>query len=282
MARKEKKTKRKENKTFRLVILDEVSLNERFNFKLTRGNLFTYIGALVILVGVIVGLLFVFTPLKYFLPPVDNYKLEKKIIQNSLLIDSLEKEISLRDNYYEQISKIVKGENIEDFHFEDTTSQGSLLTQEEKDSILNNLLERDEQTLSQIRENDYGEVEKTNFQKPVATGVVSNEFNAAKGHYGIDLVAKENEPVLATLAGTVTLATWSLNSGYVIQIQHPNNIISVYKHNGELLKKEGDRVTPGEPVALVGNTGEHTTGPHLHFEIWQDGVPINPTNYINF
>ncbi|MBN2892817.1 MAG: M23 family metallopeptidase [Bacteroidales bacterium] len=282
MAKKEKKTNAKTKKRYRLVILDEISLKERFNFTMTKGNLFTYVGSLIILIGFLVVLLFIFTPLKYFLPPVDNYKLEKSIIQNTILIDSLEKEILLRDGYYAQISSIIKGEDIQSYGYSDSSNVNSLLTQEQKDSILNELLDRDEQSLNQIRENDLNGVEKSNFQIPVSGGVVSNEFNAAKNHYGIDLVAQQNEPVLATLAGTVVLATWSLNSGYIIQIQHSNNLISVYKHNGELLKKEGDRVIAGEPVALVGNTGENSTGPHLHFEIWQDGVPINPANFINF
>ncbi|HDQ16329.1 MAG TPA: M23 family metallopeptidase, partial [Bacteroidetes bacterium] len=156
-----------------------------------------------------------------------------------------------------------------------------LLTQEQKDSILLELLDRDENFLSKIRENQFADVERTNFRKPVS-GVVSNEFNPAKGHFGIDIVSSESTPVLATLDGTIVLATWSLNNGYVIQIQHSNNIISVYKHNSELLKKEGDKVVAGEPIAFVGSTGVQSTGPHLHFEIWQDGASVNPQKFINF
>lgn len=282
MAKKEKKSNGSNiKKRYRMVIFDEVSLKERFNLTMTKLNLFTYGGIIFILIGVLVFLLLIFTPMKYFLPPVDNYKLEKIIVHNTVLIDSLEKEIEFRDNYFLQIRNIVKGENLESFEYIDTVSKNTLLTQEQKDSILNELLERDENNLNQIRDEDFADIQKTNFYKPVS-GVISNGFDPSKGHYGIDIVAAENDPVVSTLAGTVVLATWSLNTGYIIQIQHSNNIISIYKHNGELLKKDGDRVTAGEPIALVGNTGEQTTGPHLHFEIWQDGVPVNPTNYINF
>jgi len=281
MAKKEKSITDKNKKVFRLVLLDDVSLKEYINLKLTKANIFTYGGALVILIGILVGLLFVFTPIKYFLPPVENYKLEKKILETSILIDSLEKEVLYRDKYFSQISNIITSNKIDQYGNIDTSANKNLLTRSQKDSILNELLKRDEENLAEIRNDNNSNVEKTNFYKPVS-GVVSNNFDPSIGHLGVDIVAGVNSPVYATLQGTVVLATWSLNSGYVIQIQHSNNIISVYKHNSELLKKEGDKVSAGDPIALVGNTGEQTTGPHLHFEIWQDGVPVNPLNYINF
>ena len=113
-------------------------------------------------------------------------------------------------------------------------------------------------------------------------GIVTNGFNVENGHLATDIVAQPNEPVLATLEGTVTLATWSLQEGYIIMIQHNYNIVSIYKHNESLLKKQGDHVTAGEPIAIIGNTGELTTGPHLHFELWYNGTPLNPEDYIAF
>lgn len=279
MGKKDKTVTQK--KKYRLVIFEEVSLKERVNFTLSKGNIFTYGGTIIILIGFLVSLLFIFTPLKYFLPPVDNYKLESKIIRNTVIVDSLKKEIAFRDNYFTQIQNILNGVDISQYAYSDTSMMNSLLTEQQKDSILEELIKRDQENLQDIRQNDIVNIDNENFYKPLS-GVVSNEFNPANGHYGIDIVAPENDPVVATLSGTVVLATWSLNTGYVIQIQHDNNIISVYKHNGELLKKEGDRVNAGEPIALVGNTGDHTTGPHLHFEIWQNGSPVNPTNFISF
>ncbi|MBN2663922.1 MAG: M23 family metallopeptidase [Bacteroidales bacterium] len=276
-----KKDKTSTKKKYRLVIFEEVSLKERVNFTLSKGNIFTYGGTIIILIGFLVSLLFIFTPLKYFLPPVDNYKLESKIIRNTVIVDSLKKEIAFRDNYFNQIKNIINGVDISQYAYSDTSMMSSLLTEQQKDSILEELIKRDQENLEDIRQNDIVDIDNANFYKPLS-GVVSNDFKPANGHNGIDIVAPENDPVVATLSGTVVLATWSLNTGYVIQIQHANNIISVYKHNGELLKKEGDRVNAGEPIALVGNTGEHTTGPHLHFEIWQNGSPVNPTNFISF
>ncbi len=276
---KDKKDKKK--KIYRLVIFDEVSLKERVNFTLTKGNIFTYGGTIVIIIGFFVALLLIITPLKYFLPQPDNHKLESRIIQNTYLIDSLKKEIDFRDNYFNQIRGIINNDNIAQYSYSDTSMLNNLLTEHQKDSILDELIKRDQENLEDVRQNDIQTVNNQNFYNPL-TGIISNEFNPAEGHYGIDIVAQENSPVVATLAGTVTLATWSINTGYVIQIQHADNIISTYKHNGELLKKEGDIVTAGEPIALVGNTGENTTGPHLHFEIWQNGTAVNPRNFINF
>jgi murein DD-endopeptidase MepM/ murein hydrolase activator NlpD len=113
-------------------------------------------------------------------------------------------------------------------------------------------------------------------------GMVSSEFDANQKHFGIDIAASPNESVLATLDGTVILATYTADTGYVIQVQHSQNLVSVYKHCGSLLKKVGDSVKAGEAIALVGNTGEKTTGPHLHFEIWNRGRALDPSKYIVF
>ena len=117
---------------------------------------------------------------------------------------------------------------------------------------------------------------------PPVKGVVTNTFNMQQDHYGIDLVAAPNEPVLSVADGTIILSAWTLETGYVIQIQHSNNLISVYKHNSKLLKKQGTRVKAGETIAIIGNSGELTTGPHLHFELWYNGNPIEPEKFIKF
>jgi murein DD-endopeptidase MepM/ murein hydrolase activator NlpD len=113
-------------------------------------------------------------------------------------------------------------------------------------------------------------------------GLITNNFNTALGHYGIDIVAKENEPVKSVLDGTVILSDWTVKTGYVIAIQHQSNIISVYKHNSVLMKKEGEHVKAGDVIAIIGNTGELSSGPHLHFELWHDGKPVNPLDYMRF
>ena len=119
------------------------------------------------------------------------------------------------------------------------------------------------------------------FFTPVK-GIVTNNFDPLNHHYGIDIVAKPNEPVKSILEGTVIFSDWTLETGYTIAIQHQQNMISVYKHNSSILKKTGSFVKAGEPIAIIGNTGELTTGPHLHFELWYNGNPINPRDHISF
>ena len=113
-------------------------------------------------------------------------------------------------------------------------------------------------------------------------GVVTNSFNAKEEHFGVDIAAPENEAIKAALDGTVTISTWTSETGYVIQIQHENNLISVYKHNSTLLKKSGQFVKAGDVIAIIGNSGELSTGPHLHFELWYNGNPIDPQEYMIF
>ncbi|HKL38658.1 MAG TPA: M23 family metallopeptidase, partial [Bacteroidales bacterium] len=113
-------------------------------------------------------------------------------------------------------------------------------------------------------------------------GMITNSFNAKEKHFGTDIVSGGNNVVVAALEGTVTMADWTLKTGWIIQIQHGNNLLTVYKHNAELLKEEGDHVNAGEPIAIIGNSGELTTGPHLHFELWRDGTPMDPEKYIVF
>ncbi len=122
-------------------------------------------------------------------------------------------------------------------------------------------------------------LEQINFLPPLR-GIISDTFSAARAHYGIDIVAPKGTPIKSTQAGTVVIATWSADTGHLIAVQHPNNVLSFYKHNSALLKKMGDKVQAGEAIAIIGNTGEQTEGPHLHFEIWYHGQPVNPAKYV--
>ena len=117
---------------------------------------------------------------------------------------------------------------------------------------------------------------------PPIVGELTNEMNISSGHFGVDIIAPKNEAVVAILKGTIVYQNWSPTDGHVIHIQHKNNLLSIYKHNSEVLKKIGEYVDAGEPISIVGNSGEHSTGPHLHFELWHNGYPINPEKFINF
>jgi len=134
---------------------------------------------------------------------------------------------------------------------------------------------------SDDNENGSSGLSRVHFFRPV-DGVVTSEFNQELGHYGIDIAAAENTPVKTSLDGTVIMSSWTLQTGYVLAIQHTNSLISFYKHNSVLFKKVGNFVSSGEVVAAVGSSGEQTTGPHLHFELWHNGIPINPRDHIVF
>jgi murein DD-endopeptidase MepM/ murein hydrolase activator NlpD len=151
-----------------------------------------------------------------------------------------------------------------------------------QDSIFQDKILEERLSLSvQSTRNPIGSLSNLHFFIPVK-GLITNKFNASRGHYGIDLVSQPNTRISATLSGTVLYAGWTLDTGYVIFLQHDNNLVSSYKHNAALLKKTGDRVNGGEAIAIIGNTGEVTTGPHLHFELWHEGKPIDPEQYIVF
>ncbi|NTV83610.1 MAG: M23 family metallopeptidase, partial [Bacteroidales bacterium] len=156
-----------------------------------------------------------------------------------------------------------------------------------EDSLLRLEVEnQNKYSLYKIETNDNASQKKSSigsvlFFSPLK-GIVTNQYNPAQKHYGIDIVAKQNEAVKAVLDGTILFSNWTLETGYVIAVQHSQNIVSLYKHNSALLKKEGDYVRAGDPIAIVGETGELVTGPHLHFELWSDGNPVDPKEYITF
>ncbi len=141
--------------------------------------------------------------------------------------------------------------------------------------------QQDKKLVQNSTQNLSEELYQYHFFKPVS-GLVSQKFKARENHYGVDVVCEKNQAVKATLPGKVILALWSVETGNTIAIQHPHNIVSLYKHNSKLLKRKGDLVKAGEVIAFVGNSGELTTGPHLHFEIWHKGNPINPSDVISF
>ncbi|MBN2757114.1 MAG: M23 family metallopeptidase [Bacteroidales bacterium] len=285
-AKREKLIQKLRNK-YQLTIHNINTLEEVLTFRLSRLNVFTYVGFSVIIISILISFLFIFTPLNLLLPIQRNSKLSRQLAENTIKLDSLENEILIRDRYFENIRNIMHGKQVDNFEeLQDTSFRHENLefSRSKHDSILRRRIDMEEkQSLGVIENKAIGNVSLKNihFFMPVK-GIVTNKFNIEEKHFGIDIVSQLNEPVLATLEGTVTIATWSLNTGYIIQVQHAHNIISIYKHNSSLLKKEGDHVTAGEPIAIIGNTGELSTGPHLHFELWHNGTVINPEDYIAF
>ena len=269
---------------YKLTITNENTLEEIVGIHVSKLNGVSVLLSAVTVIFLIASLIIVFTPLRNYLPGYMNTEIREQVVNNALRADSLQWLLERQRMYIMNIQDIISGNiKVDSVHTIDSLTE----TRTEE------LMERT-QAEEEFRK-QYEETERYNlttidnaqaitgliFFRPTR-GMVSSGFDANQKHFGIDIAASPNESVLATLDGTVILATYTADTGYVIQVQHSQNLISVYKHCGSLLKKVGDSVKAGEAIALVGNTGEKTTGPHLHFEIWNRGQALDPSKYIVF
>ena len=288
MAGKKKKPKRIKRKLldkYRLLILNENTFEERLSFKLTRLNVFVMSSLVAIFFVSLTYLLIAFTPLREYIPGYSSTALKKKATVLSYKTDSLQRVIAMNDRYYESIKKVLTGDlNAVDFN-KDSIVQAVKLEASEVDltPIAEDSLLREKVN----KEDKYNLFESatsaTNFVLfPPVNGTISEPYNAKEKHYAVDIVLAKDTPVKATADGIVVFAEWTASTGYVIILEHSYGLISIYKHNASLTKSQGDLVKAGEVIATAGDTGELSTGPHLHFELWNDGYPINPTNFIDF
>ncbi len=288
MAAKKKKGKEIKKKLlhkYRLVILNENTFEEKISFKLNRLNVFvTGTFFIIVLIG-LTTLLIAFTPLREYIPGYSSTKLKRQATELTYKTDSLVTVLNYTNRYLDNVRLVLRGE-IEN----NETTRDSLFERYQLDPSSVNLepIEQDLRLREEVAlEDKYNLFERSlgdfgNVLFPPLSGTVSQEFDLEKQHYAIDVVAVEGSPVKAVGDGTVIFAEWTAETGYVILIEHANNLISVYKHNGSLTKVQGDLVKSGEVIASVGNTGQLTTGPHLHFELWQNGKPKNPADFIAF
>lgn len=274
---------------YQLVIRNEENLAE----KSTIG--FTYAKVLVVFVMlfmvVFIGSLFLSKTLlaKWFDPRHAQMEANKKLYELALKVDSLAQEVDRKDKFISSFQHILSGDTSSGF--EDPVSQ--LGGQEMPIKAVGNMklapadsqfrkeFEQTELSLITITSGKYRELQETFFFSPI-TGFISDRYNLKTGHFGIDIVAKTNEPVKCIADGTVLMSSWTQDSGYVIAVQHSSNLISLYKHNAVLLKKVGTFVTAGDIISIVGNSGEMTDGPHLHFELWYNGNSLNPEEFVTF
>jgi len=289
MAEEPKKKKplfqRLKNK-YRLIIYNDDTFEEIWYMRLSRLNVLAVFGTGAIILITLVSLLIAYTPIREFIPGYPEGDMRRTMVQNYAKLDSLEKELQLRGQYIDNIATIMAGGVPKDQAVsQDTAIQDASVQFEksESDSILRKQIEQEEKyTLAVNYEEPAGrDLSQIHFFSPVK-GLVTNSYNARENHFGTDIVAGDNNVVVSALEGTVTMANWTLKTGWVIQIQHENNLLTVYKHNAELLKEVGDHVEAGEAVAIIGNSGELTSGPHLHFELWRNGSPLDPEKYIVF
>ncbi|KAB2868418.1 MAG: M23 family metallopeptidase [Bacteroidales bacterium] len=269
---------------YRLSIYNDQTYEEVWQLRLSRMNVLIFFGGFAIALVIGVTVLIAFTPIREFIPGYPDGKTRKGYVQNALKADSLERVLEQWKDYYANINIILNGGEPHSIESKPDTSKrykSIEFSKSEEDSLLRMQIEADEMYNLTF---NYSETNKskTIFFIPPVKGVVTNHYNPTLNHYGIDLVAAPNEVVLAIASGTIILSNWTLETGHTLSIQHENNFISVYKHNSKLLKRQGDRVSAGEAIAIIGNSGELTTGPHLHFELWQNGNAVDPTKFIHF
>ncbi|MDG5491088.1 M23 family metallopeptidase [Psychroserpens sp. SPM9] len=282
---KEKKFRKKLLHKYRLVVLNEDTFEERFAIKLTRLNVFVIasLGTILLVAGTI--FLIAFTSLKEYIPGYSSTALKKQATVLNYKTDSLQQVINLNEQYYASIKKVLTGDvSSVDFNRDSIIDAASIdpndldLVPTKEDSLLRELVDKEDKY--NVFESA---ISSTNFVLfPPVNGKISEGYNLKEKHYAVDIVVAKDTPVKATADGTVIFAEWTVETGYVVIIEHSYELISVYKHNASITKQQGDLVKSGEVIAMAGNTGELTTGPHLHFELWNRGYPVNPTNYIDF
>lgn len=281
--KRSKKIKKKLLHKYRLVVLNEETFEERFSFKLNRLNVFVFSTIFAILLIAITSVIIAFTPLREYIPGYSSVALQRKATILTYKADSLQRVISINDKYLNSIQKVLAGDvKTVDFNKDSILKEASLdfkdvnLQPSKTDSLLR------ERVSQEDKYNPLTNTTETNFSlfAPVK-GTISQTYNPKEKHYAIDVVTIIDAPVKTVADGTVIFSGWTTETGYVMIIDH-HQFISVYKHNAILRKEQGELVKAGEVIATVGNTGEFTTGPHLHFELWKDGFPIDPTNFIDF
>ncbi len=274
---------------YRVVILNDDTMEEKLSIPLTRFKVFLLTGTFVILLVIATIYLIAFTPLKEYIPGYADFNTRQMLRELSLRADTLEKQLRQKDLYIMNIRNITEGrdliEKIPDTIGDPAAFDIDELPRSREDSIL-----RAEMELAEHFDNNYWRVNDLSYTPetgnftffPPLSGMISSHFDPAEGHYGVDIVAEQDEVIKSALDGTVIFSTWTIETGYTIGIQHEHNIVSIYKHNSRLLKDEGSLVEAGDPIAIIGDTGLYSTGTHLHFELWLNGIPVNPANYISF
>lgn len=276
---------------YRLVIFNDQTFEDRLSFRLTRLNVFIFFISIGIIAMSLTFLIIANTNLKTYIPGYPDIDDKRQLYSLNILADSLLQDIEMKNRYIDSFKKIfdetINDEDITEIETSNNrydtikntkSSTDSLLRSEFENQNMHNLYFSETGQLSGVSNET---VRSFNFFNPLQ-GVITSKFNVLEGHFGIDIASSRNEAVKATLEGTVIFSGWTLETGYIIGLQHERNFVSIYKHNSVLLKKEGDRVVAGEPIAISGESGELTTGPHLHFELWEKGNPVNPEEYILF
>lgn len=273
---------------YQLIIRNEENLAEKTSLGFTYSKIILF-SVILFSVLLVISLFLVRTILeKWFDPRYAQLEANRQLYELAVKVDSLAIEVDRKDKFIASFQRVLSGDTTE---FADPVqvlegeSQPLVKPADVRlaplDSAFRRSFEGSDLSLISFTSMRYSELQETFFFTPI-TGFISDRYDAKKGHFGVDIVARSNEPVKCIADGTVILASWTQDSGYVIAVQHSGNILSVYKHNAELLKKVGTFVNAGDIISIVGNSGEMTDGPHLHFELWYNGNSLDPEEFVTF
>ena len=269
---------------YRMVVINETTLEEKFFIRISQFNIIVLVILFVTLTAIGSFFLVAYTPLKEFIPGYTSLTIRKEAIRNSFLLDSLTLEFEKQDRFISSIKSALTGEiNWEENSLLDDQSQSPEVlnsdnVMSEADSLLR--LEVIQEDKYNVIPNDLSNVKYLLY--PPAVGPISQKYDADKRHFAVDIALKENAPIMAVAHGTVIFSEWTAETGHVIIVKHDYGLLSVYKHNSSLEKYQGDLVRAGEVIAKAGDTGELSTGWHLHFELWINGFSADPTDFIDF
>ena len=284
MARKKKLRKKLLHK-YRLVVLNEDTFEERLAFKLTRLNVFVLGSIIAVFLVAITTVFIAFTPVREYIPGYSSTALQQQALELDFKTDSLLKVINTNDTYISSVKRVLRGEVSAVVINKDSIYKAA---QADTDILNLNPSKADSILRAKVSNEDKYNLFDTAttvtdfvFFPPV-NGSISSGFDVNEKHFAVDVVIPRNTPVKATADGRVLFASWTSDASYVIIIDHGEELISVYKHNSSLTKVQGDFVKSREVIAISGSSGELSTGPHLHFELWNNGIPLNPTTFIDF
>ena len=280
---KAKNNKKQISSNYRLAVVREDSYEEKFALSLSKRNIFLAISFITLFVILITGLFIFYTPIREYIPGYDTTKIRMQAVQNLEKIDSIMISLQKNKQFIESFSSTINGEDFNSIYSENQNIQNIELSELDvnisiEDSILRKIVEIEDRF--NIIESEKNEI-SIDLISP-ANGLISEGFNFSNKHFGVDIVLKERTPIKSISDGIVIFSAWTLNYGYTVVVHHKNKLTSIYKHNESIKVKKGDFVMSGEVIALSGNTGELTTGPHLHFEIWDSQGPLNPEDLISF
>lgn len=273
---------------YRLVLMHDKTFEVRASVRLSALNVLIISSTLFVILAFLVYSLIAFTPLKNYVVGSSEVSTSRQVMRNNTVTDSILRELNYYDLYFNNLQKRMNGE------IDSIAPLDSLKKIDYKTIQIDSASELDKDFRKQVEQEDLfnltgidaentgrKNIQALHFFPPIK-GTVTSDFDPKEGHYGVDVVANENTPVKACLDGAVIDAYWNVESGNVIVIQHDHGLISFYKHNSVLLKKTGNFVKAGDVIAIIGNTGELSTGPHVHFELWQDKLPMDPLDFIIF